>query len=113
MTKGRRIRLKREELNISQTDLSKLVGISKQTLYKYENDIVTNIPSSNIQKIADALGVTPAYIMGWETPDYTVQPGDILIEVDKAKELYSQYESLPPEKQAAFLNYLKFLQSDT
>ena len=35
MNKGKRIKQLREELNISQTDLAKKVGISKQTLYKY------------------------------------------------------------------------------
>ena len=48
MTKGQRIRTKRESLNMSATDLAKRVDISKQTLYKYENDIITNIPSDVI-----------------------------------------------------------------
>jgi len=68
MTKGKRIREQRESANISQTDLAKKCGISKQTLYKYENDIITNIPSDVIEKIADATFCTPAYIMGWEKP---------------------------------------------
>ena len=66
MTKGQRIRNKRESLQISQTDLAKKVGISKQTLYKYENDIVTNIPSDIIEKLSECLDCSPEYIMGWE-----------------------------------------------
>lgn len=53
-------------MNISQTELAKKVGISKQTLYKYENDIVTNIPSDKLESIADNLGVMPSYLMGWD-----------------------------------------------
>ena len=45
MSKGRRIKERRKFLNISQTDLAKRIHISKQSLYKYENGIVTNIPS--------------------------------------------------------------------
>ena len=44
MTVGERIKKIRENLNISQTDLAKGVNISKQTLYKYETNVVTNIP---------------------------------------------------------------------
>ena len=55
MSIGERIRNKRESLNISQTDLAMRVGISKQTLYKYENDIIENIPKSVIEKLSQQL----------------------------------------------------------
>ena len=64
MTKGQRIKSKRESLNIGLTDLAKKVGVSKQTLYKYENDIITNIPSDAIERISEHLKCTPEYIMG-------------------------------------------------
>lgn len=66
MTKGERIRTRRMRLCISQTDLANAVKISKQTLYKYENDIVTNIPSDVIEKLSYYLECSPAYIMGWD-----------------------------------------------
>ena len=69
MTKGQRIKCRREELNIAQTDLADKIQVSKQTLYKYENDIVTNIPSDKIELLAKELATTPAYIMGWEEPE--------------------------------------------
>ena len=66
MTIGERIRKKREEIGISQTELAKKVGISKQTLYKYETNIITNIPSNTIENIANILNLSPAILMGWE-----------------------------------------------
>ena len=66
MTIGNRIIHQREIKGMSQTELAKKVNISKQTLYKYEKNIITNIPSDNIQKIAECLDVSPAYLMGWE-----------------------------------------------
>ena len=66
MTIGDRIKAKRELLGISQTELAKKVKSSKQTIYKYETNIVTNIPSDKIEAIAKVLGVSPAYLMGWE-----------------------------------------------
>lgn len=67
MTVGERIKLARETKNLSQTDLANACKISKQTLYKYENNIITNIPSDKIEVIANYLSISPAYLMGWET----------------------------------------------
>jgi repressor LexA len=66
MTKGERIKKVRESLGISQTELAEKVSSTKQNIYKYENDIITNIPSDKIEAIAEALHTTPAYLMGWE-----------------------------------------------
>ena len=65
MSVGKRIKFLREYNKISQTELAIAIGVSKQTLYKYENDIITNIPSDKIEAIAKITNVTPAYIMGW------------------------------------------------
>lgn len=65
MTIGERIKKARKNRNLSQVDLAKSVGITKQTLYKYETGIITNIPSDKIESIAQVLYTTPAYIMGW------------------------------------------------
>lgn len=67
MTKGERIKRLRDALGMSQVSLADKINVSKQTLYKYENDIITNIPSDKVEEMADVLGTTPAYIMGWNT----------------------------------------------
>lgn len=66
MTIGKRIKTLRENRSISQTSLADKIGVSKQTLYKYENDIITNIPSDKIELIANVLSTSPGYLMGWE-----------------------------------------------
>ena len=65
MSIGNRIRELRESAGYSQTDFADKIDVSKQTLYKYENGIVTNIPSDRIEAIAKLCNVDPAYIMGW------------------------------------------------
>lgn len=125
MTKGQRIKSKREELNISQTDFAKKINVSKQTLYKYENDIVTNIPSNKLEKIAAALGVDPSFLMGWDIHSaidtYIKSDRDIAVLTDrimkdhtekdkKAKELYRLYEQATPEIQSAVELLLKSAQ---
>ena len=65
MTKGDRIKKLRKSMGFSQVEFAERIGVSKQTLYKYENDIVTNIPSDKIELIAIECHSSPAYIMGW------------------------------------------------
>ena len=63
-----------------ETDLADKIGVSKQTMYKYENNIVTNIPSDKIELIAKNLGTTPAALMGWTRDIQGVLLSSITIE---------------------------------
>lgn len=66
MTIGERIKATRKRERISQVELAEKTHTLKQTLYKYENNIITNIPSDKVEAIAHVLDVSPAYLMGWE-----------------------------------------------
>jgi len=101
MTIGQRIKNRRELLNIGQTELADKVHVSKQTLYKYENDIVTNIPSDKIQSIAAALDTTPSYLMGWEDFVDEVAAGQHTPdEIDRALEMLERYRKATPKVQS-------------
>lgn len=113
MNIGERIRKLREEKLLSQTELAKMVGITKQSLYKYESSIITNIPSSKIESIAQKLGTTPAYLMGWvdstdsEKKNDTI--ADIILQIRSDEELLKIVKDiceLSPEQQAAVQNLI-------
>ncbi|WP_334196397.1 helix-turn-helix domain-containing protein [Muricomes intestini] len=72
MTIGDRIKDLRVRSGISQVNFADKIDVSKQTLYKYENNIITNIPSDKIEKIASLLHVSPAYLMGWQNSENPV-----------------------------------------
>lgn len=74
MTVGERIKEMRMRLNMSQVAFAEKLEVSKQTLYKYENNIITNIPSDKIEKAAELGNVTPAYLMGWTEDDSVFAP---------------------------------------
>ena len=67
MTLGDRIRRLREAQNMSQDDLAKAVGYeSRSTIGKIElgkNDV----SQTTLYAIAEVLGTTPGYLMGWES----------------------------------------------
>lgn len=69
MTIGKRIKELREKHGMSQVDLADKISVSKQTLYKYENSIITNIPSDKIESIAKVFNISPSYLMGWKDED--------------------------------------------
>jgi transcriptional regulator with XRE-family HTH domain len=69
MTIGDRIKALRERKGLTQDELAKFIDSTKQTIHKYENNIVTNIPSDKIEKIAQVLNTSPAYLMGWVDDD--------------------------------------------
>ena len=68
---GSKIRKARSAAGLSQVKLAEMIGVSKQSMYKYESGIVTNIPFDKEEMIARICHVTPAYLLGWteEDPD--------------------------------------------
>jgi len=62
---GNRIRELRRAFGYTQTELGDKIGETKQTIYKYESGIVSNVPSDKVEALAAALETTPAYLMGW------------------------------------------------
>lgn len=96
-TVGDRIKEQRELIKMSQVELAEKMGVSKQTLYKYENNIVTNIPSDKIQIIAKVLGISPSYLMGWEhalTDDiaYLLSDDILLDNIKKLRKLNKEHQ---------------------
>lgn len=55
----------RQSSSLTMDEVGKRIGVSKQTIYKYENGIVTNIPSDKIELLAELYGIRPGEIMGW------------------------------------------------
>ena len=74
----------RIERDLTLDDVGSKIGVTKQTLYKYENNIVTNIPSDKIEALAKLYNVSPAKIMGWqqETDSELTQKDEREIESD-------------------------------
>lgn len=66
MAKGDRIKFLRERYKLTQDEMAEKIGTTKQTIYKYEMGLITNIPSDKIEAMARLFDVSPSYLMGWE-----------------------------------------------
>lgn len=59
----------RKQLNMSMQELADKVGVSKSTIKKWESGQISNMRRDKIAKVAYALDLSPADLMGWtETP---------------------------------------------
>lgn len=85
MTLGERIKKRRTELGLSQTELAEKMGLkSKVSISNAEHD-KDDMTTTRIRKYAEALGVTPSYLMWGDSEpavDYSILTHDeeILIE---------------------------------
>ena len=61
----------RLQAGMTLDEVAQKVGVSRQTIQRYESGVIQNIPSDNIEKIASILDVSPGVLMGWESPDHT------------------------------------------
>ncbi len=64
-----KIRELRKQRKLTLDDVAEALGTSKQTIHRYENGIISNIPHEKIEKLAEILSVTPSMLMGWESAD--------------------------------------------
>lgn len=63
---GARLRARRRELGLSQTDLARRLGVSFQQVQKYESG-ANRVAASTLAAAARALETTPAWLLGEET----------------------------------------------
>lgn len=70
MTIGDRIRAERERMGLTQEELGAKCGTTKQSIHKYESGTVTNIPLDRVERIACALEISPARLLGWDEVSY-------------------------------------------
>lgn len=98
MTIGDRIRTARLAIDITQAELGKCCGVSKQTIYKYENNIITNIPFDKVELMAPKLGVSVQHLMGWEEKERSEPEADSDLE-----EMTEIFNSLSEDNRAKLL----------
>lgn len=57
---------RRKELGYTMKELAALVGVSEGTISRWESGDIANMRRDRISKLAQALKISPAVIMGWD-----------------------------------------------
>lgn len=106
MTIGEKIKARRTELMLSQRDLCEKMGYSNHsTIGKIEAGKV-DIPQSRIVQFAEVLGVSVAYLMGWDQEEKE-QPINLDGLSEKRKALIQFAMSVPEDKAEMILQVMK------
>lgn len=101
-----KIRTKRLDLGLTLNDVAKLVGVSSPTIQRYESGEIKNVRRDKIKLLADALQVTPAYLMDWEEDEGHSAP------TKNIKTIAAHaIEDLTEAEQEKVLEYVQFLKA--
>lgn len=106
MTTGERIRNRRKELGLTADALAEAIGVSRSTMFRYENGFIEKMPMNNLVPIARALHTTVGYLMGWDDEKDAPTSG---AEGGCEKEAMQYFDSLSAAKKEEALNYLRYL----
>ena len=93
MTVGEKIRQHRKAKKLSQKELGKISGTAETTVRQYEGGKRTP-RLEQIEKIANALEVSPYELMGWEYFDQTIDTTELSQEVGEISLFESYLSSL-------------------
>ncbi len=63
---GQKIKERRLALGLTLEELGNKVGVGASTVRKWETNFIKDMKSDKVQKVAEALNVSPAYLMGWD-----------------------------------------------
>ena len=106
MDVGERIKHIREEKGISQEELATKMGLKdKSSVCKIEK-AGDNISTKSIVKYANALGVTPALLMGWEEHIIPESDNPKQDQIERALNFCNKFDNAPPEVRSAISSLL-------
>jgi HTH-type transcriptional regulator, cell division transcriptional repressor len=99
------IKKRRDELDLTLLDIAKKAGVSEATVQRYESGSIKNIRQDKIGKLAAALQLTPAQLLGWEEiqSEETKNKGTSVPDIDSKE---SKSRSDDPDQIFCFLEKL-------
>lgn len=65
MTVSERIKELRKRRNYTADHVAEKLGVSRSTIFRYENGDIEKVPADIIDKLAGILDTNPSYLLGW------------------------------------------------
>jgi len=96
MTLGEKVKARREQIGMTQEELARKMGYkSKSSITKIEKG-ERDLPQSKIKQIADCLGTSPSYLMGWQREEPHIDMDMLHKAVEMA--MKAQAEQIEPDR---------------
>ena len=106
MALDEKVRVKREELGMTQAELARKSGLTQATISRIENREVKQLKSNALKALARALGVTTDFLSGVKQK---VDFDDALKADENAKIIFRGYENLNQENKERLKAFVQFL----
>ena len=102
---AQRIKALRKEKCLTLEQVADIVGVGKSTVRKWETGMIANMKRDKIASLAQALGTTPAYLMGWEEEKNAPSEEPKLSEGERM--LLDLFNKVPEDKQQLVLQMIR------
>lgn len=111
MSLADKVRTRREELGLNQTELANKMGYkSRVSINKIEKG--REVSQKIIVRLAEALDVTPAYLMGWEdSPEEQAEYEASILMDEEIMSLVYSYRALNDEQKKAVKQMIRAFSS--
>lgn len=110
---GKRIKAKRKEIGMTLEEVGKIVGVSKQTIQRYETGEIANIPYDKLELLAKALHCNGAdFFFGYEfnQDKYNEETAKLLTTVKNSptlKKVVMLFDKMSDEQQKSILTIME------
>lgn len=108
------IKMFREKEGWTLEELGKKIGTTKQTIKRYEDGDIKNIPYDTIIELAKCFKVSPGCLMGWEEEnDISIEMAQTDVALSNMNERLKSYAlllaSMPTEQQEHIMSLIDML----
>lgn len=118
MSIGEKLKALRKQNRMTLEDVANYLHVGRATVLKYENGMITNIPSDKIEQLAVLFNTSPAYLMGWTDDNPDALPDQPL--TPEARILAKGIDKLPQEQReqalavirAMFIKYADYFEKE-
>jgi transcriptional regulator with XRE-family HTH domain len=101
---AQRIKDLRQIRGLTLEQVADVVGVGKSTVRKWETGMIANMRRDKIASLANALGTTPEYLMGWS--EEKISPSEPeLTEGERA--LLELFRAIPEDQQPVVLAMIR------
>ena len=97
----------RQQRGMTLEEVATIVGVGKSTVRKWETGMIANMKRDKIAKLAQALGTTPAYLMGWEEVQEEKNSPDPIKLTEGEEMLLKLFRQIPEENRALVLEMIR------
>lgn len=103
------LKIKRLRLDRGMTleQVADIVGVGKSTVRKWETGMIANMKRDKIALLAQALGTTPAYLMGWEEENEQTNSLEEHDLTEGEKLMLELFKQIPENKQQVVLEMIR------